>query len=111
MNRHQSTPPRADDAGKRKPEVLGTRIAEPFKVTAEMAEWAAEKTPGINIAAVTEEFVDYWKAVPGQRGRKTDWVATWRNRMRDKAGRKATAEAPRKTRFDQLMEQRRANQG
>lgn len=76
-----------------------------------MAEWAKKKTPGVDLAAATEEFVDYWKGVPGQRGRKTDWEATWRNRMRVKAGLKERTDAPRKPRFDQIMEMRRANQG
>jgi hypothetical protein len=29
------------------------------------------------------EFVDYWIGVPGSRGLKLDWLATWRNRVRD----------------------------
>ncbi len=32
------------------------------------------------------EFVDYWIGVPGARGRKLDWPATWRNRVRDLLG-------------------------
>lgn len=28
------------------------------------------------------EFVDFWIAIPGQRGTKTNWPATWRNRVR-----------------------------
>lgn len=28
------------------------------------------------------EFIDYWIAVPGTRGTKLDWPATWRNRVR-----------------------------
>lgn len=28
------------------------------------------------------EFIDYWIGVPGQRGTKLDWSATWRNRVR-----------------------------
>jgi hypothetical protein len=27
-------------------------------------------------------FVDYWIAVPGSKGTKTNWPATWRNRVR-----------------------------
>lgn len=27
-------------------------------------------------------FIDYWLSVPGARGRKLDWPATWRNWMR-----------------------------
>jgi hypothetical protein len=30
------------------------------------------------------EFVDYWVGVPGQRGVKLDWPATWRNDVRRK---------------------------
>jgi len=37
-----------------------------------------------NPEAVWAEFLDYWCAVPGQRGTKLDWSATWRNRIRDK---------------------------
>lgn len=32
------------------------------------------------------EFKDYWIAIPGQRGTKLDWSATWRNRVRQIAG-------------------------
>lgn len=32
------------------------------------------------------EFVDYWIAIPGSRGCKSDWPATWRNRVRDVLG-------------------------
>jgi hypothetical protein len=34
------------------------------------------------------EFRDYWVSVPGQRGVKLDWEATWRNRVREIARRK-----------------------
>ena len=34
------------------------------------------------------EFRDYWRAVPGQRGIKLDWDATFRNRLRETAGKK-----------------------
>lgn len=30
----------------------------------------------------TERFIDYWRAQPGAKGCKTDWVATWRNWLR-----------------------------
>jgi hypothetical protein len=35
------------------------------------------------------EFRDYWVGVPGWRGRKTDWPATWRNDVRKKIERGA----------------------
>lgn len=60
----------------------GTRIPDGFAITEAMAQWAEEKVSGLDVEAETERFADYWRAVPGQRGRKTDWVATWRNWMR-----------------------------
>jgi hypothetical protein len=32
-------------------------------------------------------FFDYWLAIPGSKGCKLDWDATYRNRLRDMAGR------------------------
>jgi DNA-binding transcriptional ArsR family regulator len=61
-----------------------TRLPDDFSVTPEMAQWAAEKTPLVDVAAETEAFCDYWRGVPGLRGKKLDWPATWRNRMRDR---------------------------
>ena len=34
------------------------------------------------IAAIAEQFRDYWHAVAGAKGRKLDWDATWRNWVR-----------------------------
>lgn len=34
------------------------------------------------IDRTAEEFRDYWLGVPGERGVKADWKATWRNRVR-----------------------------
>lgn len=46
-------------------------------------------------------FVDYWTAVPGQKGCKLDWHATWRNWMRKEFSspqyrRRAPAQEPSK---------------
>lgn len=59
----------------------GTRIPEDFTVTEDMVEWARLKTPNAGLKD-TEAFVDYYRAAPGQKGVKLDWVATWRNWMR-----------------------------
>lgn len=71
----------------------GTRIPEDFArnhITAEMVEWARTTCPSVDGRAVTEAFVDHWKAVPGQRGLKLDWPATWRNWLRTEEGRNAS---------------------
>jgi hypothetical protein len=49
-----------------------------------MRAWGAEHCPHItDPEKATDEFVDYWRGVPGAKGLKLDWIATWRNRMRE----------------------------
>ena len=56
-----------------------TRIAEDFEITQPMRDWAAEKTPGIDLGLETEKFINYWVAKSGKDATKVDWTATWRN--------------------------------
>lgn len=58
-----------------------TRIPDNFAPTEEMITWAKENTPHVGTRE-TAAFVDYWRGIPGTRGRKVDWPATWRNWMR-----------------------------
>lgn len=65
-----------------------SRIPEPFVVTEEMLRWAhSEGLDEAEVGRRTDNFVDYWRGVPGQKGRKLDWMATWRNAMRNGYGR------------------------
>lgn len=61
----------------------GTRLPKPFVLTSEMINWAVEKYPLVDFNLQTEAFIDYWTAQPGQKGVKSDWVATWRNWIRN----------------------------
>lgn len=65
----------------------GTRIPADFAVTPEMAAWGQENFPNLDGEAITAEFVDYWRGVPGAKGEKLDWIATWRNQVRRAAQR------------------------
>ena len=79
------------DASRKRAAERGSRIPTPFLVTAEMRRWAAEKASHVDLESATEDFCNYWRALPGQRSRKLDWVLTWKNRMReceDKAARR-----------------------
>lgn len=60
----------------------GTRVPSDFVITAEMREWAQVEVPHVDVDKKLAEWVDYWKSVPGQRGVKLDWLATWKNGMR-----------------------------
>jgi len=48
-----------------------------------MIKWAVEKYPLVDFHLQTEAFIDYWTSQPGQKGVKSDWVATWRNWIRN----------------------------
>lgn len=83
----------------------GTRVPEDFTVTAEMVAWCRENFPGVDGRAETAAFLDYWRAQPGQRGVKVDWIATWRNWIRRAAERTplpSTAVARANGRHDDL---------
>lgn len=63
------------------PRARGTRIPENWQPSDDDRQFALDH--GCDPTALREEFYDYWASVPGQRGRKIDWSATWRNRVRD----------------------------
>jgi hypothetical protein len=61
----------------------GCRIPDGFSASDEIREFAKIHAPDVDLSAALAEFVDYWIGIPGQRGRKLDWNATFRNRLRD----------------------------
>lgn len=78
-------PPKAE---KRSIRNRGTRIPLDFRPSEDCLSFAY----GLGFSADLEqrtcaEFVDYWIGVPGARGCKLDWPATYRNRLREVAGR------------------------
>jgi hypothetical protein len=79
---------RPTDEPKRKASPKGTRLPEGFAVSDEMREWAREHAPTCGMRD-HEAFVDYWLSAPGAKGRKLDWVRTWRNWMRREHDRRA----------------------
>lgn len=69
------------------PRKRGTRIPDDFTVTPEMTKWAQQHVPQLAGKRETEKFVDHWHAASGQNAVKRDWVAAWRNWMRNAADR------------------------
>lgn len=62
----------------------GTRLIPGQSITE--ADWAFAIDAGMTAPAARHawaEFVDYWVAIPGHRGVKLNWSATWRNRVRE----------------------------
>jgi len=60
------------------------RLPVDFKLPREWGEWALNNSPLSHeqIREEGEKFRDYWINVEGAKGRKKDWLATWRNWIR-----------------------------
>jgi len=65
----------------------GSRLPDGWSPSDAVREWARSEFPAVNLDVVLAEFADYWRSVPGQRGTKLDWDATFRNRVREVAAR------------------------
>lgn len=61
----------------------GSRLPADWTLPAEWRAWAEDARPDINVEATADSFADHWHAQPGAKGRKADWLATWRNWVRN----------------------------
>ena len=57
----------------------GSRLPADWKPNAELAEWSKAERPDLDLRKVFAEFKDYWSSIPGTKGVRLDWDATWRN--------------------------------
>ena len=64
----------------------GTRLPRDWSPESEVYDWArdneAVRLARLEVDRCLDEFRDYWCAVAGVKGRKSDWVATFRNALR-----------------------------
>jgi len=60
-----------------------TRLPDNWQPTESMIEFCKTERPDLKAEAIADGFKDYWIAVPGAKGRKADWNATWRNWVRN----------------------------
>lgn len=56
----------------------GTRLPDDWTPSEDLKRWTLDNCPGLNGPYVAAQFRDYWHAVPGAKGVKLDWDATWR---------------------------------
>jgi hypothetical protein len=61
----------------------GSRLPADWQPSADELAWCMSKRPDLDPDVTAEKFKDYWTAVPGQRGRKVSWTATWRTWVRN----------------------------
>jgi len=84
----------------------GSRIREDWQPTADDVAFA--EGLGLNATATADRFRDFWIGVAGERGRKVQWSATWRNWCRKDAER-ASSPPPAGSRPRPLSRQDQAN--
>lgn len=81
------------------PTKRGTRLPDGFP-TADGIAWCRQERPDLDADLTAAKFRDYWRAVPGAKGTKLDWLATWRNFVRNefvRRGRDSIAEHNRRS--------------
>lgn len=61
-----------------KKEKRGERLPKDWQPSAELLAACKAKRPDLNLEATAEVFRDYWVSVPGAKGLKLDWDATFR---------------------------------
>jgi len=60
-----------------------TRLPAAEVPPAEWLDFLQTERPDLNPGLTYAKFCDYWTAKPGKSGTKLDWLATWRNWVRD----------------------------
>ncbi len=73
-------------------------------------DWCRQERPELQATMVRDKFRDYWIGVPGARGRKLDWMATWRNFVRSERAPVRGRSPPRDTTLDRLTGKQRKDE-
>lgn len=73
----------------------GTRLSADWSPSEETQGWAREQGVADPTGTLLAEFRDYWCSLPGAKGVKLDWDATFRNRVRQVAQRVVPKGVPR----------------
>lgn len=61
----------------------GSRLSADFVLPEDWTEFCQTERPDLNPQKVFDGFKDYWVAKAGAQGVKLDWLATWRNWVRN----------------------------
>lgn len=63
-----------------------TRLPNPFDLPDDYRAFCQAERPELDPDRVAAKFADYWHGKPGKAGTKTNWLATWRNWVREERG-------------------------
>jgi hypothetical protein len=65
------------------PTPAATRLSDDWWLPVEWELWCKKERLDLDPIKTANAFKDYWIAVPGVKGKKLDWFATWRNWVRN----------------------------
>jgi hypothetical protein len=86
-----------EDASGREQRSRGSRLPSGWEPDSELRSWVITERPDLDLTATVARFRDYWTAIPGSKGVKLDWPATFRNWVRQEKG---GAKRPEPVKFD-----------
>jgi hypothetical protein len=67
-------------------EQSATRLPKPFTLPDDYRAFCRTARPELDPEQVAAKFADHWHSKPGTAGKKLDWLATWRNWVREERG-------------------------
>lgn len=70
-----------------------TRLDPALQLPVDWAEFCKAERPDLNPSTTFDKFRDYWTAKPGKAGTKLDWLATWRNWVREERQQRGVQQA------------------
>lgn len=82
-HRHDDVMPDKIRLDKIRTDNRGTRLPIDWQPTKEHIDFCKSERPELDAVKVAEQFKDYWVAKAGSAGVKLDWMATWRNWVRN----------------------------
>lgn len=59
-----------------------TRLPSSWAPSDDDTRFLESERPDLSLRETADSFRDYWIGIPGTKGKKTDWPATWRNWVR-----------------------------
>jgi uncharacterized protein YdaU (DUF1376 family) len=68
----------------------GSRLPQDFVLSKDWADFCTQQRPDLNLQNTFDSFKDFWVAKAGSGGVKLDWLATWRNWVRNQSVPKAS---------------------
>ena len=68
----------------------GSRLPQDFVLLKEWSDFCTQQRPDLNLQNTFDSFKDFWVAKAGSGGVKLDWLATWRNWVRNQSAPKAS---------------------